>query len=281
MKQLVLAVAALSLFAAAAYAHPAVSVVIDSRGNVYYSDLAQVWRVNPAGAKTVIVPNVHTHELYLDGQDNLYGEHLWYEGDATKKWGHYFWRRTAAGNTERIMPAHEPFKNEDDVSFVRDRAGNQYWADRANNAIMKRTPAGRKSVLARGKFGGVRWMTATPEGVIYFVDTLDLLRVAPDGRMSVLARGVSTKNVVDLGPAHHQIMGLWTDRAGNVYAADNKNNVVKRIAKDGTITIVARSWLPWSVTGGVFAPNGDLWLLEYAMYDARVRRIDRSRLGGQ
>ncbi|MEK6372257.1 MAG: hypothetical protein AABO58_06135 [Acidobacteriota bacterium] len=268
----------LLLVAATAHAHPSVSVVIDSHGNVYYSDLAQVWRVATDGAKSVVVPNVHTHELYLDAQDNLSGEHLWYEGEATKKWGHYFWRRTAAGSVERIMPAHEPFKNEDDVSFVRDRAGNQYWADRKNNAIMKRTPAGQKSVLARGKFGDVRWMTASPEGVIYFVDTLDLLRVTPDGRMSVLARGISTKNLVDLGPAHHQIMGLWTDRAGNVYAADNKNNVVKRIAKDGTITIIARSALPWSVTGGTFAPNGDLWLLEYAMYDARVRRIDGSRL---
>jgi len=278
MKRLALAAAALTLFAAAAHAHPAVSVVIDSHGNVYYSDLRQVWRVTTGGARTVVVPNVHTHELYLDAQDNLYGEHLWYEGDATKKWGHYFWRRTAAGSIERIMPAHEPFKNEDDVSFVRDRAGNEYWADRKNNVIMKRTPAGQKAVLARGTFDDVRFMTVTPEGIVYFVDTLDLLRVTADGKMSLLARGVSTKNLIDLGPAHHQIMGLWTDQAGNVYAADNKNNVVKRIARDGTINIVARSWLPWSVTGGAFAPNGDLWLLESAMYEARVRRIDRRAL---
>ena len=260
----------LLLLAATAHAHPSVSVVIDSHGNVYYSDLKQVWRVAPGGAKTVVVPNVHTHELYLDAQDNLYGEHLWYEGDATKKWGHYFWRRTAAGVIERVMAAHEPWKNERDLSFVRDRAGNQYWADRAHNAIMK-----NDAVLARGNFKDIRFMTVTPAGTVYFVDTLDLLRVTPDGKMSVVARGVSTKNLPDRGPAHHQIMGLWTDRAGNVYAADNKNNVVKRIAKDGTISIVARSWLPWSVTGGTFAPNGDLWVLENAMYEFRVRRIEQ------
>jgi hypothetical protein len=278
MKRLAVAAVALTLFAFAAHAHPSVSVVIDSHGNVYFSDLAQVWRVTTDGKQSVVVPNVHTHELYLDPQDNLYGENLWYEGDATKKWGHYFWRRTAAGRIERIMPAHEPFKNEDDVSLVRDRAGNQYWADRKNNAIMKRTPAGQKSVLARGKFNDVRWMTATPEGVIYFVDTLDLLRVMPDGKMSVYARGVSTKDLIETGPAHHQIQGLWTDRAGNVYAADNKNNVVKRIARNGTISIYVRSWLPWSINGGAFAPNGDLWLLESAVYESRVRRIDRSAL---
>ena len=35
----------------------------------------------------MVIPNVHTHELYLDIGDTLYGEHLWYEGDRTGKWG--------------------------------------------------------------------------------------------------------------------------------------------------------------------------------------------------
>jgi len=260
----------LLLVAASASAHPSVSVVFDSRGNVYFSDLTHVYRVTPAGAQSIIVPNVHTHELYIDAQDNLYGEHLWYEGDATKKWGHYYWRRSPAGKVDRIVPAHEPFKNERDPSFVRDRAGNQYWADRAHNAIMK-----NDKVLARGQFRDIRWMTATPEGTVYFIDTFDLMRVTPDGRMSVAARGLSTADLIQTGPAHHQVMGLWTDRAGNVYAADSKHNVVKRIAKDGTVTEVAHGATTWSVNGGAFAPNGELWVLESRMYSARVRRVSR------
>ena len=261
--------AAIALFVgAAAHAHPSVSVVFDSRGNVYYSDLKQVWRVAPDGAKAVVVPGVHTHELYMDAQDNLYGEHLWYEGDATKKWGHYFWRRTSDGRIDRVVAAHETFKNEVDPSLVRDRAGNHYWADRAHKAIMK-----NRTVLARGDLRDIRWMTVTPEGTVYFVDTLDLMRVTPDGRLSVVARALSTESILDPAPVHHQIMGLWTDRAGNVYAADYKDNVVKRIALNGTVSVVARGSALWKVTGGGIAPNGEMWVLEWMVYDARVRRL--------
>ena len=86
MKKL-LSLLILLLNVAAASAHPGVGIVQDSRGNVYFTDLRQVWKVAPDGKTTVAVAEVHTHELCLDADDNLYGEHLWYEGDATKKWG--------------------------------------------------------------------------------------------------------------------------------------------------------------------------------------------------
>jgi hypothetical protein len=268
MRRLAIA-AALTFLAFRANAHPSVSVVFDSKGNVYYSDLEKIWRVTPDGTKTVIVPNVHSHELYIDAQDNLYGEHLWYEGDATKKWGHYFWRRSPSGRVDRIVASHEPFKNEHDPSFVRDRAGNQYWADRAHNAIMKNT-----TVLARGNFRDIRFMTATPDGVIYFIDTFDLMRVTPDGRLSTVARGLSSEDLIP-SRAHNQIMGLWTDRAGNVYLADIKDKVVKRVTPAGAVSIVTRSKLTWDLSGGGFAPNGDLWVLEFRLYEARVRNVRR------
>ena len=68
-----------------AQAHPGVGIVQNSRGTVFYTDLKQVWKITPNGEKSVAVPNVHSHELCLDADDNLYGEHLWYEGEATKK----------------------------------------------------------------------------------------------------------------------------------------------------------------------------------------------------
>ena len=263
--------AALTLLAAGASAHPPVSVVFDSKGNIYFSDLTQVLRVAPNGAQTVVVPNVHTHELYVDAQDNLYGEHLWYEGDATKKWGHYFWRRSPDGRVDRVVAAHEPFKNEQDPSFVRDRAGNQYWAQRPNGPIMKNA-----AVLARGAFRDIRFLTVTPDGTVYFVDTLDLMRVTPDGHVATVARGLTTEDLIP-PRAHNQIMGLWTDRAGNVYAADVKDNVVKRIAPNGAVSTVAKSRWPWVVSGGGFAANGELWVLESRLYDVRVRNVGRVR----
>jgi hypothetical protein len=260
--------ASLALLAAAANAHPSVSVVIDSKGNIYYSDLKQVWRVAPGGATSVVVPGVHTHELVLDGQDNLYGENLRYDNP---RWLHYFWRRSPDGRVERIVPEHETFKNEDDPSLVRDSAGNHYWAQRPNGPIMK-----NRTVLARGAFRDIRFMTATPDGTVYFVDTFDLLRVTPDGRVTTVARGLSSDDLIP-SRVHNQILGLWTDRAGNVYLADLKHNAVKRVTPSGVVSIVAKGSWPWEVSGGTIAPNGDLWLLEFRLYDARVRNVGRVR----
>lgn len=91
----------------AAYAHPGIGIVVDSLGNVFYTDLKQVWRMSPDGKIEVAVSGVHTHELYLDASDNLYGEHLWYEGDRTGKWGHYVWKRSPKGVVEKVIPATE------------------------------------------------------------------------------------------------------------------------------------------------------------------------------
>src|SRR5438046_1994660 len=98
---LVLVLVALSI---AALAHPSVSILMDSRGNVYFSDLAKVWKINPQGIKSVAVDGVHTHELYLDKEDNLFGEHVWYNGDAAGTWGHYVWKLSHEGKFEKTKP---------------------------------------------------------------------------------------------------------------------------------------------------------------------------------
>ena len=142
------------LFAATAAAHPSVSVVIDRQGNAYYSDLKQVWKVAPDGTKTVAVPGVHTHELYLDPQGNLYGEHLWYEGERTDKWGHYVWRRSPDGQVVKVIPNTEGFL--ENYSFVRDAAGNMYLANRERKRLERLAPNGDLLVLENSTTNAVR-----------------------------------------------------------------------------------------------------------------------------
>ena len=263
--------AALLLVAGSAFAHPGVGIVVDSRGNVFYTDLKQVWRIAPDGEKTVAVPNVHTHELYVDASDNLYGEHLWYNGERLDTWGSRVWRRSPDGRVVDIVPAHPGFN--DNFSFVRDRAGNAYFADRThNNAIQVRTPDGPVRVLARGNFHDIRWMTVTSDGIVYFIDRVDLIRITPDGRVVTVTRNVSA------GSGRHAVMGLWVDRLGNVYAADYSGSKVKRIDRHGGVTVVARSSFPWAPTGGTFDRNGNLWLLEYNIVNqARARKVPLTR----
>jgi len=272
MQMRIAVTAACLLFATSMLAHPPVSVVIDSRGNVYYSDLEQVWRIAPNGTKSVAVPNVHTHELFLDAHDNLYGEHTWYEGDATKKWGHYVWRRDAAGRVVKVIPNTEGFRR--NYSFVRDRAGNMYFGDLEGKTVTKRTPAGKNEILARG-FRDIRWMSVLPDGTLDFTDAGDVVRITPDKRLTRLARGLAKDSLLrPHASGRHAIQGIWHDRAGTIYLADSAHAQVKRVTNDGKVSVVAESTPPWTPSGGAFAPNGDLLVLEYSVTNqVRVRRM--------
>jgi streptogramin lyase len=271
-----LALLALLLAASSAFAHPPVSVVIDGRGNVYYSDLEQVLRVAPDGTKNVAVPHVHTHELFLDAQGNLFGEHLWYEGERIDKWGHYVWKRDAAGRVSLVTPRTEGFLT--DYSFVRDAAGNMYWPQRDKGEIRKRAPNGAIARVA-GELKEMRWLHATPSGTLYVVDGSDLVRVK-NGRATRFVRNVVKTSLLRPQVSYrHAVMGIWTDRAENVYFADYANGEVKRVTPSGQVSTVVKSTLPWSPTGGAFAANGDLWLLEASVTNqVRVRKV-RVRTG--
>src|SRR5574341_836477 len=91
-------------------AHPGIGLVMDSRGNVFYTDLKQVWKISPEGKKSIAVHNVHTHELYIDADDCLYGEQLWSEDGATNKWRHYVWKLHTDGTLEQVIKPREGFR---------------------------------------------------------------------------------------------------------------------------------------------------------------------------
>jgi DNA-binding beta-propeller fold protein YncE len=279
------AIAGCLLWTSSAEAHPGVGIVMDSRGNVYYTDLKKVWRIALDGKKSVVVPGVHTHELCLDAQDNLYGEHLWYEGERTDKWGHYVWRRSPDGRVEKIFGPREGFLPQYGYSFVRDDAGNMYWTERdaASNAltrIRKRSPDGKITDVASAAFNNVRWMTASPDGTVYLVDfrggwESHLVRISSDGKVFTLTKDLSEFRLSIFGiNDQHAVMGLAVDGNGNVYAAVAGNRVVKKVTPAGHVSVVARGESGWTPTGVLPRPDGVLWVLEGSSLNAvRVRRI--------
>jgi len=261
------------------FAHPGVGIVMDARGNVFYTDLKQVWKIAPDGSKTVAVPNVHTHELCLDLLGNLYGEHLWYEGEASNRWGHRVWRLSPDGVLTDVVPAREGFRT--DYSFVRDAAGNMYSAAQKNpTSFRKRAPDGTITTIAVCRdCRNVRWMTAAADGTLYFTDSGDLREISPTGRIRTLARGLAG-NARTHRPEEdwRLVMGLWNDAARNVYVAVYGQREVKRVFPDGRIVVVATTSFPWAPTGGLIASSGDLWLLESTFTNAvRVRHIEAKR----
>ena len=267
---------AMALLPSRASAHPSVSVVMDARGNVFYSDLSRVWMIAPNGQRSIAVPNVHSHELTLDADGNLYGEHLWYEGK-TKKWGHRVWKRAPDGSITDVIPAADGFLA--NYSFVRDSTGTMYWAARGKRTeIRKRSGNGPITVVARGPFRDVRWMTASRGGTLYLIDSGDLKRIPPNGKVEILSTRIASRSMLRMNVSEqHAVMGLWLDNSNNLYAAVYGSGEVKRITPSGEVSVVATSSLPWGPTGGMVAPNGDLYILEASITNSvRLKKISRN-----
>jgi hypothetical protein len=152
-----------------------------------------------------------------------------------------------------------------------------YWADRGEpTVIRRRTPEGVITDLCKTHdFRDVRWMAASAEGTVYLTDDDKLRRITPDGTVSTIARDLKERSLFELiwGDSHN-LMGLWLDAAETVYIAAYSADKIKQVRKDGSVKVVAHSTAPWSPTGGLVAPNGDLWVLEYAgPFLARARCI--------
>ena len=256
------------LSVAHAIAHPAVGIVVDRRGNVFYTDLAQVWRIAPNGTRTVAVPNVHTHELSLDAAGTLHGEHLWFDGGT--RWRHYTWKLSASGVLEK-SPTREGFLQ--DASFVRDPAGNMYWFNPGPPAgFMRRAPGGAVTQLGAGSsYREVRWLAVSAKGEIYFIDGGDLRRMASSGVVETVAFRIRER-------AEGWVGGLFVAPEGEVYVAVWSERVVRRFnPATKHVDVVSRSTAPWAPSGVTIAPNGDLWLVETSDSNAvRVRHIPRT-----
>lgn len=252
-----------SCMSVCSYSHPGVGIVMDRRGNVYYTDLKQVIRLDQAGKKTIVVQDVHTHELYLDEEDNLFGEHLWYEGEASNKWGHYVWKLSVAGKYEKIIPNTEGFLS--NYSFVRDHFGRMYWTTRTNGCqkVARRNQDASITTLGDQCFKNIRWMKSTADGIVYVVDFQDIKKIDTQGKVKTLASQIANKKFTESTVDNqNSVMGVWDDREGNIYTAIYSSRMVKKFNQNGTEEVVAKISFPWAPSGGMVDPAGNLWVLE-------------------
>ncbi len=262
-------------------AHPGIGIVKDSKGNVYYTDLKQVWKILPDGSKTTVVRGVHTHELYIDENDNLYGEHLWYNGESKDTWGHYAWRLNNTGELVKEIKPTEGFLT--NYSFARDSFGNMYWVERFNTSrIMKKSRTGEITKLIEGKFGFIGWLSCTKNGSLYFTENNKLHKLSASGKLETLANNIGSKSTdFTMMGRNYDSYGIWTDEADNIYLAmiDSKN--VIRIGNDGKVETIINTNSSWTICSGIFDNNGDLWVLENSITnEVRVRKITKTELAG-
>lgn len=136
---------------------------------------------------------------------------------------------------------------------------------------------GITAVLSRGPFSDIPSRVAGNDGALYVIDSVHLKMTLPDGPVVRLAPYVGTRSISRLNVgARHAVMGLWMDGRANVYAANYGSGSVKRVSPTGDVSDVDNSAFPWSPTGGMVAPNGDLYILEASvMNEVRLKRIGR------
>ena len=257
------------------YAHPSVSVVMDSRSVVYYSDLENVWMILPDGTKQIAVRGVHTHELWIDSRDQLYGEDVTNVGEAYR---HRVWVRSTDGAIKDVIPWRNGYPDDlADYAFVRDDEGQSYVLRRSKRRIdLRKEDRVTDSIRLDALEGFLHWTTLSPTGELFVGVGADVYRIADPKAAPVRVAHdlVETTEAFSFVHARHAIMGMWTDASGHLYVSIFSGQVVKRVAPGGQVTTVYRSEADWSPTGGLSAPDGSLWILEISSSNrVCVRRV--------
>lgn len=264
------------LFIYKAVAHPGIGIVMDNDRNVFYTDLNHVWKISTDGNRTIAVENVHTHELYIDADGNLYGEHEWYYGEQSDKWGNYVWCLNKNGILKKVIPDVEGFL--ENTTLIRDSSGNSYWPKKQTNGeiLMKKFVDGANRQITNHKFNDIRWMHYSNfNDNLYVVDHLSVKKITPSGEVAVLAENLKEENPPFESVAdHHYIFGIWTDARFNVFVALYGAGKVVKINSTGKVSTIFTSNQGWSPCGGMIGKDGSLWVMEFSSGNGtRVRKI--------
>ncbi|WJF89159.1 NHL repeat-containing protein [Paraburkholderia bonniea] len=140
-----------------------------------------------------------------------------------------------------------------------DANGNLYVTDQFNHVIRKITPAGVTTTLA-GQFGVIGSQDATdgrmatfnyPVGIAVdasgnvYVSDLDahvIRKITPQGAVTTLAGKAGdfgSQDGIGTEAMFYSPMGLALDAHGNVYVADSRNYLIRRISPQGVVTTLA------------------------------------------
>lgn len=264
-------------------AHPATGIVVDRKGQIYFSDLEAVWKLGTDGKLSLFRAGVsgrHVHELAIDEQDNIYGADISYE-PATKKWISDVWKMTPEGKLSYLLePTTDPPPG---MSIWQDQKRNMYFIDQNNHTksqtlLLRRTPAGKVITFAGGayghadgkglqaKFSSVGGMAFGQDGNLYLTDGTSVRKVTMDASVTTLANDLTSRTAEDkptlFGGSYRSLTGLTVDSAGSVYVADAGNRRLLKIANDGKVTVVYRADPPYFPNGVFATPTGDLFVME-------------------
>src|ERR1041385_6024659 len=292
----VFAVVLVCLLSATAQAHPAWGIVVDHEGQVYFSDLKTVWKIDAQGKLSIFraADDRHTHELNIDEAGNVYGVDNSYDS-ATQRFFTAIWKMTPGGSFSYLLAPTEFDQLPKGIGMWRDRDGNTYSIDENNQLkretlLWKRSPDGQVTVLAGGSYGyadgkgsqakftNINSMAYGPDGSLYLTAGSNVCKVNMDGAVTTLARNIAQESKSDNQGAGTSLYGIVVDAQGNSFVADYGNQRIIKITLDRQLTTMVRSEESWFPTGVALKGN-ELYVLEgshtpdYKPIGTRVRKL--------
>jgi sugar lactone lactonase YvrE len=239
--------------------------------------------------------------LGIDGGDNLFIAD--YNNNRIRKLTPSEILSTLAGSGSRSFkdgPASSArFNRPNDV--VVDKAGNLYIADSGNHRIRKVDTQGNVTTLAGN--GTASWRDgrgasayfSTPlsiaidsAGNLYIADSGNhrIRKISPGGTVSTLAgSSVGFRDGQRTTARFNSPQGITVDSKGNVYVADAKNHVIRKIDSAGNVTTYAgtarsggyidgvRTKARFSSPRGVYADStGNVYVAD--TNNGRIRKVD-------
>ena len=287
-RSLCLAIAVLCGAGGTVFAHPMWGIAVDKAGQVYFSDLTTVWRIDAAGTLSVFRPKGegHVHEINLDADGNLLGAENTYD-PATKKFFSALWKMTPSREASYVVPLQEaPPK------------GTSIWRDGGDAFYVTEFPTGKLLVLKRMPSGEVRavigdeaavrdFRQSVPYGIgpvafgangdVFFTHGASVSKVSREGRLTALVHTLS-KEIGSKKRERTSLYGIALEPKGAPIVADYGNRRIFRIGADTRVTTLARSGGPWYPTG-VATHGDDVYILEvghtssHEPVGTRVRRL--------
>lgn len=143
-------------------------------------------------------------------------------------------------------------------ALAADAVGNVYVADNGNDLIRKITPAGQVSTFAGSGQPGSNDGTGTaasfnsPFGIaidangnLYVADSGNNLirKITPDGTVTTIAGSGSKGAANGMGKAasFNTPAGIAVDKSGNIYVADENNNLIRKITPAGVVITISKA----------------------------------------
>lgn len=241
-------------------AHPGGSIAVDRKGQVYFVDTGRgVWRIDAAGSLSFL-GGPRFHWLALDEADRF-----------TR-----FSRRSAqdeitalAGAAPGVLVSSDyPIAVVDDGLYF--APGNRRPLGLSRTAPDGSTRDAGSFPPAAARAGKpIEWingLAAAPDGTFYASVDDAILKIAPDGKVSLFASEVRPADcrpgpTLDAPPGPY-LRGLAVARNGDVYVASTGCHAVLRITASRAVTTVLRAERGWSPTA-VATSGRDVCVLEY------------------